>query len=77
MGVLSTPPNIAESYLVSNFEKSIIDDSEELSAESRRLYNKIISHFGQHSSELKKADSLIRLHRMKNKINKAKREKDS
>nr|DAN96962.1 MAG TPA: putative ATP-binding protein [Caudoviricetes sp.] len=77
MGVLSTPPNIAESYLVSNFEKSIIDDSEELSAESRRLYNKIVSHFGQHSSELKKADSLIRLHRMKNKINKAKREKDN
>ncbi|EPG4959805.1 TPA: recombinase RecF, partial [Citrobacter amalonaticus] len=71
------PPNIAESYLVSNFEKSIIDDSDELSAESRHLYNKIVSHFGQHSSELKKADSLIRLHRMKKKINKAKREKDN
>lgn len=77
MGVLSTPPNIAESYLVSNFEKSIIDESDDLSAESRQLYDKIVSHFGQHSSELKKADSLIRLHRMKNKISKAKREKDN
>ncbi|EOF8195420.1 retron Ec78 anti-phage system effector ATPase PtuA [Yersinia enterocolitica] len=77
MGVLSTPPNIAESHLVSNFEKSIIDESDDLSAESRHLYNKIVSHFGQHSSELKKADSLIHLHRMKNKISKAKREKDN
>lgn len=77
MGVFSTPPNIAESHLISNFEKSIIDESDDLSAESRHLYNKIVSHFGQHSSELKKADSLIRLHRMKNKISKAKREKDN
>ncbi|MQL48139.1 AAA family ATPase [Photorhabdus khanii] len=77
MGVFSTPPNIAESYLVSNFEKSLIGEKDALSAESLSLYNKIVSHFGQHSSELKKADSLIRLHRMKNKISKAKREKDN
>lgn len=77
MGVFSTPPNIAESYLVSNFEKSLIGEEDALSVESISLYNKIVSHFGQHSSELKKANSLIRLHRMKNKINKAKREKDN
>jgi predicted ATP-binding protein involved in virulence len=77
MGVFATPPNIAESHLVSKFEKSIIGENDNLSAKSLDLYNKIVSHFGQHSSELKKADSLIRLHRMKNKISKAKREKDN
>lgn len=77
MGVFATPPNIEESHLVSKFEKSIIGENDNLSAKSLELYNKIVSHFGQHSSELKKADSLIRLHRMKNKISKAKREKDN
>lgn len=77
MGVFSTPPNIAESYLLSNFEESIIGEGDELNAESLNLYNNIASHFGQNSSELKKADSLLRLHRMKNKISRAKREKDN
>ncbi|KMW73210.1 recombinase RecF [Photorhabdus luminescens subsp. luminescens] len=76
MGVFSTPPRIKESHWVGNFEQSLIADGEEISVQTRTLYDNIKKHFGNDSPELKKADSLIRVHQMKNKINKLKSEKD-
>ncbi|EYU15481.1 retron Ec78 anti-phage system effector ATPase PtuA [Photorhabdus aegyptia] len=75
MKVFSTPPNIRESHWVSDFERSLVGKGEELSEQSHDLYEKIKGHFGPSSPELKKADSLIRIHKMKNRINKIKSEK--
>ncbi|MBN3096510.1 AAA family ATPase [Pectobacterium brasiliense] len=77
MGVSSTPLNIAESHLLCTFEASLIGTGDELSDESEGILKNISDHFGSSSSEMKKAESLLRLHRMKNKINKAKADKGS
>ncbi|HBS6731505.1 AAA family ATPase [Klebsiella quasipneumoniae] len=77
MHVSSTPMNISESYLLSDFEKSLTDSGDELSKESETLMKQIANHFGESSTAVKKVESLLRLHIMKNKINKAKRRKDN
>jgi hypothetical protein len=53
----------------------LLDNSGELDNQSQELYDKIKTHFGIDSAELKKADSLIRINKMKNKINKIRAEK--
>lgn len=77
MRVSSTPMNISESYLLSDFEKSLIDSGDELSSESETLMKQIAKHFGEDSTSVKKAASLLRLHLIKNKISKAQRSKDN
>lgn len=77
MRVSSTPMNISESYLLSDFEKSLIDSGDELSSVSETLMKQIAKHFGEDSTSVKKAASLLRLHLIKNKISKAKRSKDN
>ncbi|MFC0140860.1 retron Ec78 anti-phage system effector ATPase PtuA [Erwinia mallotivora] len=77
MHVSSTPMNISESYLLSNFERSLLDHGEDLSEKSRALMEEITKHFGEGSSAVKKAESLLRLQLIKNKITRAKRRKDT
>ncbi len=77
MRVSSTPMNISESYLLSDFEKSLTDSGDVLSKESERLMKQITEHFGEGSTAVKKVESLLRLHLMKNKISKAKHRKDN
>ncbi len=77
MRVSSTPMNISESYLLSDFEKSLTDSGDVLSKESERLMKQIAEHFGEGSTAVKKVESLLRLHLMKNKISKAKHRKDN
>lgn len=68
MNVLSTPPGIPESHWLGDFEKMLLVNAGELNDHSRNLYDQIKMHFGTDSTELKRADSLIRLNKMKNKI---------
>lgn len=75
MNVHPTPPGIAESHWLGDFELLLLDNSGELDNQSQELYDKIKTHFGIDSAELKKADSLIRINKMKNKINKIRAEK--
>ncbi|HHF8091399.1 TPA: hypothetical protein ACPT5B_005067 [Escherichia coli] len=75
MNVHSTPPGIAESHWLGNFELLLLDNSGELDNHSQVLYDQIKAHFGIDSIELKKADSLIRINKMKNKLNKIRAEK--
>lgn len=74
MNVFSSPQNIAETHLLSEFEASMSGEGDTLSRESNALYEKIQSHFGPESSQMKKANNLIRLNNLKNKISKAKQE---
>lgn len=71
MDVFSTPQNIAETHLLSEFEASMSAADDTLSSESLELYQKIQMHFGLQSSQIKKADNLIRLNKLKSKIRKA------
>ncbi|MCL0227805.1 retron Ec78 anti-phage system effector ATPase PtuA [Klebsiella pneumoniae] len=75
MNVHPTPPGIAESHWLGDFELLLLDNSGELDNQSQELYDQIKTHFGIDSAELKKADSLIRINKMKNKINKIRAEK--
>lgn len=77
MKVFSLPPNVEEAHWVDEFELSLAEDSESLSEDTRAIYEKIKAHFGPDSTGLKKADSLLRLRRMKARISEAKRIKDS
>lgn len=74
MNVFSSPQNIAETHLLSEFEASLTADEDNLSQDSQDLYNKIQSHFGLQSSQKHKADSLMRLNKLKNKIRRSKSE---
>ncbi|WP_241638752.1 retron Ec78 anti-phage system effector ATPase PtuA [Rosenbergiella epipactidis] len=75
MNVHPTPPCIAESHWLGDFELRLLENSGELNNQSQELYDQIKAHFGIDSAELKKADSLIRINRMKNKINMKRAEK--
>lgn len=76
MKVFSLPPNVEESHWLDDFELSIFGADKELSDDARLIYDKIKGHFGSDSPEHKKADSLIRLRRLKGRISEAKRAKD-
>ncbi|MEL5349750.1 AAA family ATPase [Serratia nevei] len=76
MYVHSTPPGIPESHWLGDFELLLLEHSGELDNRSQVLYEKIKAHFGIDSAELKKADSLIRINKMKNKINKIRADKE-
>lgn len=75
MYVHPTPPGIPESHWLGDFELLLLEHSGELDSRSQVLYDQIKAHFGIDSAELKKADSLIRINKMKNKINKIRAEK--
>lgn len=77
MHVSSTPMNISESYLLSDFERSLLKNGDDLSRESHAIMEEITKHFGEGSTAVKKAESVLRLHLMKNKIARAKRNKDT
>jgi len=77
MKVFSLPPNVEEAQWLDDFELALTGEYKDLSETARTIYDKIKGHFGPDSPELKKADSLIRLRRMKARISEAKREKGS
>jgi len=68
MRVFSTPPRIAESHWVSDFEESLELDIYEENSKAKELYGKIKEHFGVNSNEIKRCDSLIRIKNLKLKV---------
>ncbi|MGN5028989.1 AAA family ATPase [Aeromonas rivipollensis] len=68
MRVFSTPPRIAESHWVSDFEESLELDIYEENSQAKELYRKIKEHFGVNSTEIKRCDSLIRIKNLKLKV---------
>lgn len=68
MRVFATPPKIAESHWVSDFEESLEIAIYEENSKAKKLYEKIKNHFGENSNEIKRCDSLIRIKNLKLKV---------
>jgi predicted ATP-binding protein involved in virulence len=68
MDVFTAPKRIVESHWVDEFERLTLQEEYELNFKAQELYEKIKSHFGQDSFELKRCDSQVRLQKMKAKV---------
>jgi predicted ATP-binding protein involved in virulence len=68
MRVFATPPKIAESHWISDFEESLEIVIYEKNSKAKELYEKIKNHFGENSNEIKRCDSLIRIKNLKLKM---------